>query len=258
MSDATPVKPTKVSELAPGMELQGTVKRIELYGAFVDVGVGSDGLLHISQLGKSKVNNVEDVVKAGDTITVYVLKVETEGGKNRIALSMVKPAAVSWDSLKIGEQIKGTVAKIENFGAFVDIGAERLAMIHVSELAAGFVKSPNDVVQVGQEVTAQIIQVDRKKKRIDLSIKALTAAEESRSVREARQSAAADDEPDVAVPSAMELAYNRAMAESGSSGKEVSRRQRGNDRRGDKRDRRDRDSHDLEDLFERTIRGGNR
>lgn len=254
MSDATPVKPTKVSELVPGMELQGTVKRIELYGAFVDVGVGSDGLLHISQLGKSKVNNVEDVVKAGDTVTVYVLKVETEGPKSRIALSLVKPAAVSWDSLKIGEQIKGTVAKIENFGAFIDIGAERLAMIHVSELAAGFVKSPNDVVQVGQEVTAQIIQVDRKKKRIDLSIKALTAAEETRSVKEARQSVADEQESDVSVPSAMELAYNRAMAESGAVGKEVSRKQKGGERR-DKRDRRGDRDRDLEDLFERTIKG---
>ena len=84
MSEVT-AKPTSIDQLEVGMELQGTVKRIELFGAFVDIGIGHDGLLHISQLGQANVRNVEDVVKTGEKITVYVLKVERDTG--RIALS---------------------------------------------------------------------------------------------------------------------------------------------------------------------------
>src|SRR5215475_9870306 len=131
MSEITE-KPSSINELEVGMELQGTVKRIELFGAFVDIGIGHDGLLHISQLGRANVRNVEDVVKPGEQITVYVLKVEPE--TNRIALSLVKPPAMSWDDIKEGSTVTGTVVRLENFGVFVDIGAERPGMIHVSEL----------------------------------------------------------------------------------------------------------------------------
>lgn len=144
MSEETTKAPGSISELEAGMEVPGTVKRIELYGAFVDIGVGTDGLLHISQLGKPNVRNVEDVVKVGETVSVYVLKVEQEN--NRIALSLVKPPAVSWDDMKIGDAVNGKVVRLEKFGVFIDIGAERPGMIHVSELASGFVNSPSDVV----------------------------------------------------------------------------------------------------------------
>src|SRR5215212_3128165 len=170
-ADANITAPSSVDEPAPGMEVRGTVKRIELYGAFVDIGVGHDGLLHVSQLGKPNVRNVEDVVKVGQEITAYVLKVEKEAG--RIALSLVKPPLVSWDDLQEGMQITGTVVRLEKFGVFVDIGAERPGMIHVSELASGYVNSPSDVVKVGDTVNAQIIKLNRKKRRIDMSLKVL-------------------------------------------------------------------------------------
>ncbi|MEP7291371.1 MAG: S1 RNA-binding domain-containing protein, partial [Chloroflexota bacterium] len=164
-------KPSSMDELESGMALTGRIKRIELFGAFVDVGVGHDGLLHISQLGRPNVRNVEDVVKVGEEVTVYVLRVEKETG--RIALSLEQPPAVSWDTIQEGGVVTGKVVRLEKFGVFVDIGAERPGMIHVSELASGYVNSPSDVVKVGDEVQARIIKVNKKKHRIDLSLKAM-------------------------------------------------------------------------------------
>lgn len=255
MTEELSPKPTSLEQLSPGVQLQGTVKRIELYGAFVDVGLGLDGLLHISQLGRPNVRNVEDVVQVGQTVTVFVLKADREA--RRLALSLERPPAVSWDSLQVGQTVRGKVAKIENFGAFIDIGAERLAMIHVSELASGFVKSPSDVVKLDDEVEAQIIKVDPRKKRIDLSIKAMQQQEERAVAKAVRQQAQADEEELGTVPTALELAMRRAMEESGQP-MAPSKGGRRDDRRGGKRDRRDRFNDDLEDIFERTLRGGHR
>lgn len=230
--------PTSVDELEVGMELKGTIKRIELYGAFVDIGVKTDGLLHISQLGKPNVRNVEDVVKAGETVTVYVLKIEKDAAKTRIALSLTKPPAKTWDDLKVGDTITGTVTKVEKFGVFVNIGAERDAMIHVSELAAGYVNSPADVAKVGDQITAQIIKVDPKKRRIDLSKKALEAPPKI-------ERAAMESAPDEKMPTAMELAFQRADT---TDGRKVTNKW---ERRSHDKGRRDRD---LEEAFDRTLR----
>jgi ribosomal protein S1 len=250
MSEMTEMtqKPGSIAELETGMELQGTVKRIELFGAFVDIGVGHDGLLHISQLGRPNVRNVEDVVKPGETITVYVLRVEPDTG--RIALSLVKPPAMPWDDLKEGSTVKGTVVRLEKFGVFVDIGAERPGMIHVSELASGYVNSPSDVVKVGDEVTAQVIKVNKKKRRIDLSLKALEQAEIAAAKAEAL--AAEPDAAEEYQPTAMELALRRAMEANGETYEpEPKPASRKRDRKADKRERQ-RDQ--MEDIFERTLR----
>jgi len=248
MSEITE-KPSSMDELDTGMELQGTVKRIELFGAFVDIGVGHDGLLHISQLGRPNVRNVEDVVKTGEKITVYVLKVEHDTG--RIALSLVKPPAMPWDDLKEGSTVTGTVVRLEKFGVFVDIGAERPGMIHVSELANGYVNSPSDVVKVGDEVKAQVIKVNRKKRRIDLSLKALEQAELQAAKAEAAAATAGEEEEHV--PTAMELALRRAMEANGETyvppAKTSTTRKR--DHRGAKRERQ---REQMEDIFERTLR----
>lgn len=235
--------PTTVGELQTGMELKGKVKRIELFGAFVDIGVGHDGLLHISQLGKPNVRNVADVVKVGEDVTVYVLKIEPDTG--RIALSLVKPPAVSWDDITEGTVVNGTVVRLEKFGVFVEIGAERPGMIHVSELASGYVNSPSDVVKVGDEVKAQVIKVNRKKRRIDLSLKALETP------TEVLKKEAAEAEPEEYQPTAMELALRRAMEANGEEYTPPAKSSRKRDRRGD---RRDRQRDQMEDIFERTLR----
>ncbi|MBK8135280.1 MAG: 30S ribosomal protein S1 [Anaerolineae bacterium] len=187
-----------LADLQVGAQLSATVKAIELYGAFVDVGVGSDALLHISQLGKPNVRNVEDVVKVGDKLTVYVIKVEPE--TKRIAVSLVKPAKLNWDDIKEGATFDGQVVRVESYGAFIDIGAERPGMAHISELAEGFVKQASDVVKVGEKVQVRILKYNRKKKQIDLSLK---PAEEAHV-----QMIEEDEEPQL---TAMAAALQKAM-----------------------------------------------
>jgi len=226
--------PISLENLKTGMELRGTVKRIELYGAFVDIGIGQDALLHISQLGKSNVRNVEDVVKVGDEITVYVLKIDRSAG--RVALSLMKPPDFSWDDLKEGMIVTGTVVRVESYGAFVDIGAERPGMIHISELASGYVNSASDVVKVGQEVEARVIKINRKKRQIDMSMKAAETPMETDEAEEAEEN----------LPTAMELALRRAMAGGGQA--EPSHGRPG------KKDKRSKQIQEQEDILARTLR----
>jgi small subunit ribosomal protein S1 len=225
---------TSMDELRPGQKLNGTVKRVELYGAFVDVGVGRDALLHISQLGKPNVRNVEDIVKAGDQVEVYVLRIDKDTG--RIALSLEKPPAMTWDDLKEGMVITGKVVRVENFGAFVDIGAERPGMVHVSELSNGYVNSPSDVVKVGDEVEARIIKINRKKRQIDMSMK---------TVYEPVVQTPAEEENE-RVPTAMELALRRAMEGREDEETPVITK---NDKRS-----KSKKGPDLDDIFSRTLR----
>jgi len=239
--EMTPPAALSIKDLKPKMELPGKVKKVELYGAFVDVGVGTDGLLHISQLSTEHVKNVNDVVKEGDEVTVWVRNVDQEHG--RIDLTMIRPAGMMWNEVKVGQVLTGKVVRIEKFGAFVDVGAERPGMVHVSELSNGYVNSPTEVVKVGDEVQVKVIKVNAKKKQIDLSIKAL----------EEPVHVATQDDNDENVPTAMELALRRAMQgtemaeeyEASHSKAKPSRR----DKRGDKQHR-----QQQEELLSRTLR----
>jgi len=215
--EATPVQ--TIQDLKPRMEMKGKVKKIELYGAFVDLGVGTDGLLHISQLGTEHVKNVNDVVKEGDELTVWVRNVDVAQG--RIDLTMVAPGelpqprspsasaggnggssnANSGPNIQVGQVLNGKVVRVERFGAFIDVGAERPGMVHVSEMANGYVSSPDEVVKVGQEVQVKVLKVNAKKRQIDLSMKAL---EEVVVMPQ-------DEDDGVEIPTAMELALRRAM-----------------------------------------------
>jgi predicted RNA-binding protein with RPS1 domain len=174
-----------VVALEPKTQLTGKIVKTTLAGALVDVGMELPGVLHISQLQKEPVNKVEDVLHEGQSVDVWVRKVR----KDRIELTMIRPLAYEWKDLEPDVIVRGKVVRLEPYGAFVDIGAERPGMIHISELARGYVKSASDVVKEGDEVEAKIINVDRKKRQIRLSMKALQpeVVEEEIPVRESKR-----------------------------------------------------------------------
>jgi small subunit ribosomal protein S1 len=155
--------------LEPKTKLSGKVLKTTLAGALVDVGQPLPGVIHISQLSTEPVNKVEDVVKEGQLVDVWVRRVK----KDRIELTMIQPLALEWKEIEPDMVVKGKVVRIEPYGAFVDIGAERPGMVHVSELAHGYIKTPNEIVKEGDEVEAKVLDVNRKKKQIKLSMKAL-------------------------------------------------------------------------------------
>ena len=155
--------------LEPKTKLNGRVLKTTLAGALVDVGQPIPGIIHISQLSKDPVNKVEDVVKEGQAVDVWVRRVK----KDRIELTMIEPLALEWKEIEPEMVVKGKVVRLEPYGAFVDIGAERPGMVHVSELAHGYVKTPSEIVKEGDEVEAKVLDVNRKKKQIKLSMKAL-------------------------------------------------------------------------------------
>ncbi len=196
------VAPSPLSELKPKQEVRGKVVKIELYGAFVDIGVGTDGLLHISQISTERIKNVNDKLSVGDEITVWVRQVDVE--QKRIDLTMIKPSALDWSEIAVGQKLTGKVIRIEKFGAFIDIGAERPGMVHVSELSNSYINSPQDVVKIGQEIEVKVIKVSSKKKQIDLSVKAL---EEKIEIPKHIE----DDVDLNKLPTAMELALRSAM-----------------------------------------------
>ena len=155
--------------LEPKTKLSGKILKTTLAGALVDIGQSLPGVIHISQLSKDAVNKVEDVVKEGQVVDVWVRRVK----KDRIELTMIQPLALEWKEIEPDMVVKGKVVRLETYGAFVDIGAERPGMVHVSELTHGYVKTPGEIVKEGDEIEAKVIDVDRKKKQIKLSMKAL-------------------------------------------------------------------------------------
>ncbi len=163
--------PTSIKELSPKMKLNGLITRLELYGAFVDVGVGTLALVHISQIGKKHVNRVVDVLTVGDKVDVWVKKVDFD--RKQIMVSMIQPLGVEWRDLKKGNEYTGKITRLETYGAFVNIGAEREGLVHISELSHNYVKIPSELYKVGDEVKVQVLGFSKRKRRIDLSVKAL-------------------------------------------------------------------------------------
>jgi len=225
MVDELTQAPESTDDIDVGSEVHGVVKHLAVYGAMVDVGLGRNALLHISQIGRSDFRDIGEVYNVGDEVTAYVLKIDKQ---DRVALTLEKPPALPWNRIHKDSVYTGTVIRIENYGAFVDIGAERPGMVHVSELADGYVQSPEDVVSVGDEVEVRVIKLNRGKRQIDLSMK---TPEEDLQVA---------FEPMEDVPSAMELAFRRAEKQS--------KRDRS---KGTKKNRRYRDDQD--DIIRRTL-----
>jgi ribosomal protein S1 len=195
-------QPTSIADLKPKMHLRGVVKDTQLYGAVVDIGLKYDGMVHISQLSQQRVNRVADVVQPGDSVDVWVTKVNAE--KGRIALTMVEPPKVDWKELAEGQVYSGNVTRLERYGAFIDIGAERPGLLHVGEMSAGYVRHPSEVVQIGEQVEVRILKVDKRRRRIDLTMMGIVP-----------EDIMIEDEPEnsAANKTTMEIALQRAQAE---------------------------------------------
>ena len=169
---------TKMLEtLEVGEQLDGIVRSVRDFGAFVDIGSGVEGLVHVSQLSWERVANPADVMQPGQKVRVVVKKVDRQTGK--IALSARDLIESPWkkaaEKYHTGATVKGTVSRIADFGAFVRLEPGVEGLVHVSELASRRVRSVADVVKEGQAVECRVLSVDPDEQRMSLSIKALEA-----------------------------------------------------------------------------------
>jgi len=173
MDQSAVTEAERATEVKPKMHFTGKVVKISLAGAVIDVGVGQPAVIHISQLLSTNtgepIKGVGDVLQVGQDIEVWVRKVK----EGRIELTMFKPLDLEWREIKKGMVVKGKVVRLEKFGAFVEIGAERPGLVHISEMAHGYVRAPADVVKEDDEIEAEVLEVNRRKKQIKLSMKAL-------------------------------------------------------------------------------------
>jgi len=164
-----------ISKLEKGQVLEGIVKNITSYGVFIDLG-GVDGLIHITDLSWGRINHPEEIVQLDQKINVVIL--DFDENKKRIALGLKQLSAHPWDSLsqevKVGDKVKGRVVVIADYGAFVEIAAGVEGLIHVSEMSwSQHLRTAQDFLNVGDEIEAVVLTLDREDRKMSLGIKQL-------------------------------------------------------------------------------------
>jgi small subunit ribosomal protein S1 len=241
----------QVSALEPKTKLSGKVVKTTLAGVLIDIGQDLPGVIHISQLQNDQVNKPEDVVQVGQAVEVWVRRVK----KDRIELTMIEPLGMEWNEIKPETVVKGKVVRLESYGAFVDFGAERPGLVHVSEISRGYIKNPGEIVKEGDEVEAVVLDVNRRKKQIRLSMKALEPeleevkpakkeARKERGKRKPRKEAydvEVQETPKEPEMTAMQIAWQEALDRADARGK------------GDKSKRVKAGSDEQEDILNRTL-----
>jgi ribosomal protein S1 len=213
-----------VRTLAIGQEVKGIVKRTSEFGAFIDIGVGRDGLVHISELSTRRIAKVSDVLSEGQEATFWIKELDRD--RNRISLTMIEPGIKTLRTMQKGDLVNGTVTRIMPYGVFVDIGIGRDALLHVREMSERFTPKPEEVVKVGEAIEARIIEIERRRARVDLSIKGLRAepepepepvvipaVSEAAKIEAEEEVAMVDKFADMPAMTAIELAYKKAMGE---------------------------------------------
>lgn len=164
-----------------GQRITGAVRNLTTYGAFVGLEEGIDGMIHVSDLSWTrKINHPSEVLKKGDEVEAVVLSIDKEN--QRVSLGVKQAENDPWsdidDKFKVGDLVKGQVAKIASFGAFVNLQDDIDGLIHISQLSEDHVEKVKDVLKVGDDVEARVIKVDKVERRIGLSIKAVSYSED--------------------------------------------------------------------------------
>lgn len=164
----------------------GKVTRITNFGAFVDLGSGIEGLIHVSELSWNRVKHASELLKEGDEVEVLVTKVDPAA--KRLSLSLKQLQEHPWyqaaKNFSEGEVYPGTVVRLESFGAFIRLAPGVEGLAHISQLAEKRVNNPAEVLSVGQEVQAKILKIDRPNRKISLSLKQVTADQEKEQIAE--------------------------------------------------------------------------
>ena len=172
-----------LGKIAEGDVVEGTIKNVTDFGAFVDLG-GVDGLLHISEMSWGRVENPKKVFTVGQTVKVFIKSIN----ETKIALSMKFDDENPWngatDKFAVGNVVKGKVARMTDFGAFIELAPGVDALLHVSQISKDHVEKPADALKIGQEVEAKIVDFNEEEKKISLSVKALLAPEEEETTEE--------------------------------------------------------------------------
>ena len=177
------------AKIQAGDRMEGVVKNVTDFGAFIDLG-GVDGLLHISEMSWGRVENPKKVFKVGETVEVMIKEIHD----TKIALSLKFPESNPWanaaDSYAVGTVLDGRVARMTDFGAFVELAPGVDALLHVSQISRAHVDKPSDVLSVGQEITAKVVDLNVAEKKISLSMKALESASDAPEKAEGENEAA--------------------------------------------------------------------
>lgn len=165
------------ARISEGMTVEGVVKNVTDFGVFIDLG-GADGLLHISEMSWGRIESPKKLFKPGQEVTAFIKEIKG----NKIALSMKFPETNPWlnaaEKYAVGTVVTGKVARMTDFGAFVEIAPGVDALLHVSQISREHVAKPSDVLSAGQEIEAKIVDFNEEAKKISLSIKALQLDEE--------------------------------------------------------------------------------
>ena len=202
------VEPKAIGDLKKKMRLEGVVKSTEIIGVLVDIGIGHDGLVHISEFNQYSGSVAKNDLDVGQKITVWVKKTDEKSGQ--ISLTLKEPLALEWNDLKPGQVYTGNITRLEKYGAFVNIGAERPGLVHVSEITTGRLEHPDEMLTIGEEVEVQLLGINKKKRQINLSMRVLE-----------KKFMESEEEGDP-IPTAMEIALRGAMT-SESDSKQMAR-----------------------------------
>lgn len=171
-----------------GQVRTGKVARLTNFGAFIELGA-IDGLVHISDITWGRIRNPKDLLKVGDEVEVLVLSIDKENERVSLGIKQLKedPWATFKNNNKVGDVVKGTVVSLPEFGAFVNISEGVDGLVHISQICSEHIEKPSDVLNVGQEVEAKIVDIKDEDKKVSLSMRALTEPEKPQRERRPRK-----------------------------------------------------------------------